>query len=208
MVLVTQDNNGASICADWKIAPITSAERRLRHTALAEQALVPLSIFLSNSKFDENSERSSFKYTCKISLWSAAYILHYSVLNFHRISNSIEICLVGRAPGACAVKTTSTSLPQKYIYLIAPINYSNRNLSLSVSNCVWANGAILPQANTMYIDKMSPTNMLTAWKLILYQWQKYSVRYCQSTVYLHCSCISENKRHSNIATYQWVEIVS
>ena len=35
---------------------------------------------------------------CKISLCSAAYILHYSVLNFHRISNTIEICLVGRAP--------------------------------------------------------------------------------------------------------------
>ena len=37
---------------------------------------------------------------CKISLWSATYILHKSVLNFHRISNSIEIWLVGRAPGA------------------------------------------------------------------------------------------------------------
>ena len=36
---------------------------------------------------------------CKIWLWSAANILHQSVLNFHRISNSIEICLVGRAPG-------------------------------------------------------------------------------------------------------------
>ena len=57
----------------------------------ADLAPVPLSIFRSNSKFDENSERSSFKYirpittifctrhdsdACKISLWSAAYILH------------------------------------------------------------------------------------------------------------------------------------
>ena len=72
------------------------------------QAPVPLSIFRSNSKFDENSKHSSVKYTrpittifctrhcrdvCKISLWSVEYIL-----NFHRISNSIEICLVGRAP--------------------------------------------------------------------------------------------------------------
>ena len=36
---------------------------------------------------------------CKISLWSVEYIRNYSVLNFHRISYSIEICLVGRAPG-------------------------------------------------------------------------------------------------------------
>ena len=36
---------------------------------------------------------------CKIWLWSTAYILQQSVLNFHRISDSIEICLVGRAPG-------------------------------------------------------------------------------------------------------------
>ena len=36
---------------------------------------------------------------CKISLWSVECIRNYSVLNFHRISNSIEICLVGQAPG-------------------------------------------------------------------------------------------------------------
>ena len=36
---------------------------------------------------------------CKISLWSVEYIRNKSILNFHRISNSIEICLVGRAPG-------------------------------------------------------------------------------------------------------------
>ena len=35
---------------------------------------------------------------CNISLWSVEYIWKYSILNFHRISNSIEICLVGRAP--------------------------------------------------------------------------------------------------------------
>ena len=78
---------------------------------------VPLSIFRSNSKFDENSECSSFKYirpittifctrhdsvtvvTCAKYRCDRPYILHQSVLNFHRISNSIEICLVGRAPG-------------------------------------------------------------------------------------------------------------
>ena len=80
------------------------------------QAPVPLSIFRSNSKFDENSKHSSVyvadhndilhtsrqchcRDVCKISLWSVEYIWNYSVLNFHRISNSIEICLVGRAPG-------------------------------------------------------------------------------------------------------------
>ena len=41
---------------------------------------------------------------CKISLWSATYILHKNVLNFHRISNSIEICLVGRAPEQAWIK--------------------------------------------------------------------------------------------------------
>ena len=36
---------------------------------------------------------------CKISLWSVTYILNWSSPNFGRISNSIEISLVGRAPG-------------------------------------------------------------------------------------------------------------
>ena len=84
------------------------------HSSLAP---FPLSIFRLNSKFDENSKHSSVKYTrpittifctrhdsvivvtCKISLWSVEYIRNYSILNVHRISNSIEICLVGRAPG-------------------------------------------------------------------------------------------------------------
>ena len=37
---------------------------------------------------------------CKISLWSVTYILNWSTPNFDWISNSIEISLVGRAPGA------------------------------------------------------------------------------------------------------------
>ena len=36
---------------------------------------------------------------CKIPLWSAEYILNQSTAYFGRISNSIEISLVGRAPG-------------------------------------------------------------------------------------------------------------
>ena len=35
---------------------------------------------------------------CKISLWSAKYVLIESAANFGLISNSIEISLVGRAP--------------------------------------------------------------------------------------------------------------
>ena len=75
-------------------------------------APVPLSIFRSNSKFDENSKHSSVKYTWPITtifctrhdsvtvVTCAKYRCdrNYSVLNFHRISNSIEICLVGQAP--------------------------------------------------------------------------------------------------------------
>ena len=36
---------------------------------------------------------------CKISLWSADYIMNKNILKSHWISNSIEIPLVGRAPG-------------------------------------------------------------------------------------------------------------
>ena len=36
---------------------------------------------------------------CNISLWSVMYILNWTTPNFGRISNSIEISLVGRAPG-------------------------------------------------------------------------------------------------------------
>ena len=36
---------------------------------------------------------------CKISLWSVEYISNQSTVNFGRISNSIEILLVGRVPG-------------------------------------------------------------------------------------------------------------
>ena len=80
-------------------------------------APVPLSIFRSNSKFDENSERYSFEYTRPITtifctrhdsdtvVTCAKYrcdrprIFYTRVFwIFHRISNWIEICLVGRAP--------------------------------------------------------------------------------------------------------------
>ena len=48
---------------------------------------------------------------CKIQLWSVDHILYQSTPNFDRISNSIEIPLVGRAPcyndlGAVSIRKT------------------------------------------------------------------------------------------------------
>ena len=54
------------------------------------QAPVPLSIFRSNSKFDENSKHCSVKYTWPITTKLERYKFS---------SNSNEICKVGRAPG-------------------------------------------------------------------------------------------------------------
>ena len=53
----------------------------------------------------------------KISLWSVKYIQNWSVLNFHRISNSIEICLVGRAPGLYDVRMHGPAVDIIKIYL-------------------------------------------------------------------------------------------
>ena len=50
-----------------------------------------------------NLGQSSISYpardVCKISLWLVEYISNQNAANFGRISNSIEISLVGRAPG-------------------------------------------------------------------------------------------------------------
>ena len=43
---------------------------------------------------------------CKISLWSVEQILNYSTPNFDQISNSIEIPLVGQAPGLARAPVT------------------------------------------------------------------------------------------------------
>ena len=45
------------------------------------------------------SRQCNCRDVCKISLWSAEYVLNKSIANFGQISNSIEISLVGRAPG-------------------------------------------------------------------------------------------------------------
>ena len=46
------------------------------------------------------SRQCNCRDVCKISLWSVTYILNWSTQNIGRISNSIEISLVGRAPGS------------------------------------------------------------------------------------------------------------
>ena len=54
---------------------------------------------------------------CKISLWLVEYILYQSTPNFGRISNSIEIPLVGRVPGEAKHDTKYTVfLSTKYIW--------------------------------------------------------------------------------------------
>ena len=91
------------------------------------QAPVPLMVFGLNSKFNKNLECSSLEYgqpittkfctchniypvvTCKISLWSAEYILNQSTSNFGVISNSIEISLMGLAPRPDQMDVSHTS---------------------------------------------------------------------------------------------------
>ena len=45
------------------------------------------------------SRQCNYRDMCKISLWSVERILNQSTANFDWISNSIEIALVGQAPG-------------------------------------------------------------------------------------------------------------
>ena len=47
------------------------------------------------------SRQCNCRDVCKISLWSVESIFYQSMANFGRILNSIEILLVGRAPGRC-----------------------------------------------------------------------------------------------------------
>ena len=51
-----------------------------------------------HNKILHTSRQYNCRDVCKISLWSIKHILNKSIPNFDRISNSIEIALVGRAP--------------------------------------------------------------------------------------------------------------
>ena len=53
---------------------------------------------------------------CKISLWLGKYILNLYTFNLCRISNSIEIWLVERAPDVVSVWTTHSSLVERLYY--------------------------------------------------------------------------------------------
>ena len=55
--------------------------------------------FTNHKKILHTSRQLHYRDVCKISLWSVEYILNKSTAHFGRISNSIEISLVGRAPG-------------------------------------------------------------------------------------------------------------
>ena len=66
--------------------------------------LAPISMTVHELISDHNEilhmpRQSHCRDMCKVSLWSVEYILNQSTANFGRISNSIEISLVGRAPG-------------------------------------------------------------------------------------------------------------
>ena len=93
--------------------------------ASLESALapVPLSIFRSNSKFDENSKHYSVKYTSPITTIFCTRHDSVTVVTCakYRCDRSgifktrafwifIEICLVGRAPGACVDRCLSAKL--------------------------------------------------------------------------------------------------
>ena len=84
----------------------------LWHVLDGDLAPIPLTIFRSNSKFDQNLQCSGFKIyltdhneilhtsqqlhcrdVCKISLWSVEYILNQGTPNLGQISNSIEYLL-------------------------------------------------------------------------------------------------------------------
>ena len=53
----------------------------------------------NHNKILHTSRQCNCRDVCKISLWLVEQILNYSTPNFNRFSNSIEISLVGQAPG-------------------------------------------------------------------------------------------------------------
>ena len=74
------------------------------------------------------SRQCNCRDVCKISMWSLEHILNYSTPNFDRISNSIEIPLVGRAPGGRHVPF------DERIPLLPDSWHCPRALSLSATN--------------------------------------------------------------------------
>ena len=52
-----------------------------------------------HKKFLHTPRQCNYRDVRKISLWSVEHILNKTIPNFGRISNLIEISLVGQAPG-------------------------------------------------------------------------------------------------------------
>ena len=90
---------------------------------------VPLTTFRLNSKLDQHlcsglmnfidhieilhpSRQCNCHDMCKISLWSVEYVLNYSTPNSYRISNSIEIPLVGQGKMMVWRQTDNNQLPE------------------------------------------------------------------------------------------------
>ena len=138
-----------------------------------DQAPVPLSIFRSNSKFDENSKHSSEKCirpittifctrqchcrdVCKISLWSVEYIRNYRVLNFHQISNSIEICLVGRAP-VLLLQACSVSKPR--ISTVLPIRPKSATRTISTTKPILFHPNVITVLRVVIAHKSHKNNI-------------------------------------------------
>ena len=61
------------------------------------------------SKILHTSRQCYCREVCKILLWSAQYVMNKSITNFHWISNSIKILLVGRVPGTLSCSKVSGS---------------------------------------------------------------------------------------------------
>ena len=61
---------------------------------------------------------------CKVLLWLVEYILNQSTANLSRISNSIEISFVGRAPGSLSMHLLLVSpthhITHKYVFVFVP----------------------------------------------------------------------------------------
>ena len=97
-----------SVSYPWEYKPTNNknADGLLTSRPATDLAPVPLSMFRSNWKFDENSKHSSVKYTRPSLSWRVQNIIEigrvYSKLKRSEFSSNFEfdrICLVGQAPG-------------------------------------------------------------------------------------------------------------
>ena len=71
---------------------------------------------------------------CKIPMWSLEHILNYSTPNFDRISNSIEIPLVGRAPDTVEC---CYNMVQYNMILHTSLQWLRQNINRSLNSPLW-----------------------------------------------------------------------